>query len=139
MLNVQRSIWAGAAAYALNLTALSVLSNLIGPFMQGLTWAGTAYQVIVGIVTFGATFLAARWYFKGQHGASSANPTTGLIVGAVVALTSLVVTIVQVIPAIVMQGGSFSFILESFKNWPFWVIIAVTLVAGAVAGMQKKG
>jgi hypothetical protein len=37
-----------------------------------------------------------------------------------------------------MQGGDFNFILESFKNWQFWVIVAVTLVAGAVAGMMKK-
>jgi magnesium-transporting ATPase (P-type) len=134
MLNITRAIWAGAIAYGLNLTALSVLSNLIGPFMQGLSWAGIAYQVIVGIVTFGATFAAATWYFKGH----TPNPTTGLMVGGAVALTSLVVTIVQVIPAIIMQGGSFGFIGESLKNWPFWVIVGVTLVAGAIAGMQKK-
>jgi hypothetical protein len=60
------------------------------------------------------------------------------MVGGAVALTSLVVTIVQVIPAIIMQGGSFGFIGESLKNWPFWVIVGVTLVAGAIAGMQKK-
>jgi hypothetical protein len=134
MLNLTRSLWAGAAAYALNLTALSVLSNLVGPFMQGLAWASTAYQVIVGIVTFGATFFAAKWYFKGHV----PNPTTGLMVGGVVALTSLVVTIVQVIPAIAMQGGDFGFIGTSLMSWQFWVIVAVTLVAGAVAGMQKK-
>lgn len=134
MINFSRSLWAGIAAYAINLTSLSVLSNLIGPFMQGLTWAGTAYQVVVGIVTFIATFVAARWYFKTE----GTNPTTGLLIGLVVALTSLVVTIVQVIPAIMMNGGTFSFILESLRNWPFWVIVAITLVAGAVAGTVKK-
>lgn len=134
MVNINRSIWAGVAAYALNLTALSVLSNLIGPFMQGVTWAQYAYQVIVGAVTFGATYAAVHWYFKGH----TPNPTTGLIVGGVVALTSLIVTVVQVIPAIMMQGGSFTFILDSFKNWQFWMIVAITLVAGAIAGMMKK-
>jgi hypothetical protein len=132
MIHITRSLWAGIAAYAINLTALSVLSNLVGPFMQGVTWAGTAYQVIVGIVTFGATYVAAAWYFK--HGVK--NPVNGLIVGGIVALTSLVVTIVQVIPAVVMQGGSFKFILDSLQAAPFWIIVGVTLLGGIVAGTK---
>lgn len=133
-INIARSLWAGVAAYAINLTTLSVLSNLVGPFMNGAAWAPVATQIIFGAVTFLSTFLAVQWYFKGH----SPNPTVGLIAGAIVAVSSLLITIVQVLPGMILQGGDLWFIVESFKNWQFWVIIAVTLVAGAVAGMMKK-
>jgi hypothetical protein len=134
MINITRAIWAGLGAYALNLTILSVLSNLIGPFMQGVAWAPLAYQIIVSAVLFASTYLAASWYFKLHAG----NPVTGLIVGAVTALTSLVVTITQVLPAILMQNGSFKFILDSFMNWQFWLAVGITVVAGAIAAVAKK-
>lgn len=133
-MNIQKGIWAGVAAYAIHLTTLSVLSNLISPFAAGLSWSNYLYQAIVALVTIFAVYVASQWYFKTNMG----GWMNGLQVGGVIAVTSIAITIVQIIPSLIMQGDSLTFFTNLVQNWGFWASVGLTLAAAVAAGSMKK-
>jgi hypothetical protein len=133
-MNIQKGIWAGIAAYAIHLTTLSVLSNIISPFVSGLSWANYLYQGIVALVTIFAVYVAATWYFKSQEG----GWMNGVQAGIVIAVTSIIITIVQIVPSLALQGGAADFFMNLVKNWGFWASLGLTLLAATAAGSMKK-
>jgi ABC-type sulfate transport system permease component len=62
----------------------------------------------------------------------------GVQAGIVIAVTSIIITIVQIVPSLALQGGAADFFMNLVKNWGFWASLGLTLLAATAAGSMKK-
>lgn len=132
-----RGIKTGFIAYAANLVVLSMLQNIVLPFIATATYAQYIWQAIVLIVTAVSVYFAAQWYFK--NGTASLN--NGLMLGAFVTVFSLVLLVIQALPGAIVAGkiGEFTSNFGSlFTDYGFILSVVVTIAAATYAGFAQK-
>ena len=134
-----RAIKTGFIAYAGNLVVLSMLQNILLPFIANVPSAQYIWQALVLIVTAGAVFYASQWYFK--NGTASVN--NGLLLGIFTTVFSLVLLVVQAFPGAVAAGKTAEFgtnFITLFKDYGFLLSVVATVGAATCSGFfsQKK-
>jgi hypothetical protein len=135
-MNVKQGIFAGVIAYASHFTALSFLSGFLAPIVGTYSWAGTAWQGIVILVTVAIVFASTVWYFKktGIQGTF----VSGLKVGVIIAIVGFLITMTQELPAVLKGGVIVEYFTNIASNWLFFLSLGITIASATAAGFWKS-
>jgi hypothetical protein len=125
IMNYKKAIGAGLLVYAVQFSLVSVLSNLIGPFLGTSSVANYAWQGAMILVLIAIVHCVSRWYFTGN----SANLKNGAYLGAILVVTNVSVTLVQAVPAIILGNNVTDAIIAYLTGVPFLLTAAITVAA----------
>jgi riboflavin transporter FmnP len=133
-----RALKAGFAAYAFNNAIVGIVGGLLSLILSTTKQADNIGFVIALIISGIVVYFCALWYFQGHHRAGWEN---GVIVGAVIAVFSIAVTLIQILPQAYAQGQMAQFlpyVKSILQTTQFWISVGVTVIAAAAAGYMKN-
>ncbi len=131
-MNYKKALGAGLLVFAIQFALVSVLSNLIGPFLGASQFANYIWQGVMVVLLIAIVYFVSRWYFIGNK----ASLQNGAYLGLILVVTSVAVTLIQAIPAMVLgrntNGEVTAAIVDYLTGIPFLLTAAVTI--GAAVG-----
>jgi hypothetical protein len=132
-----RATKAAFAAYAFNNAIIGILGGILGAVISKLPSPDVVGQIVTLAIAATVVYYVATWYFNHQK----AGWENGMVVGAFFALFSMAITLIQVLPQAAMAGKMAEvgpFIGEILSTKAFWISVATTVIAAAVAGYNKN-
>ena len=137
-MNIKKAIGAGLLVLAIQTLAMQILNSVVIPFLNKVptNWVPTvqyAWQFVIALLLIVIIYCVMRWYFTGI----TATPVKGFYVGIVMAIVTLVVTLLPAIPALLLGTGT-SFVISGVTGYlsslAFWITTGVTIFAATLAG-----
>jgi hypothetical protein len=129
-MNILKAIGAGLLVFSIQFTSVTVLGNAIGPFLGTSATAGYVWQGAMILLLIAIVYFTSKWYFTG-------NPVSalkGALLGASFVVTSLVLNLLQTIPAIAAGQNITTPLLQYVTSIPFIITVVITIGAAAAAG-----